>query len=423
MAKIVIGITGSIAAYKSLEIIRLLKKAGHEVKVILTTSALNFVTKTSILAFNCDVYTDQDTYNSKEDIMQHINLAKWPDLIVIAPLSADTLSKIVSGFAGNLLTSTILATKAKTLLVPAMNMEMWSNSIIQENTLKLKQHNYTFLGPASGIQACGDNGLGRMIEPYEIFKYITHYSLAKEKNNEVKLQGKKVVITLGATIEAIDPVRYISNNSSGKMGLELAYAFAVYGADVTIIAGNVSVAMPSTIATIKVKNADEMYIESSKLSASADVFIACAAVSDYKVANYAIHKIKKTTDDNLSLKLVKNIDIVTTIKNNFPKLFVVGFAAETENLLEYAKNKLIAKNLDMIIANDVSNNKVFASNMTNVTIITHNIPHPIPINTTEKAMVAHDIVAIISSDTWIKNLSATNLGYKNSNGNYHRQQV
>lgn len=396
MANILISITGSIAAYKSLELIRLLKKAGHEIKVILTTQALNFVTKTSILAFGCDVYTDCDTYNSKEDIMQHINLAKWPDLIVVVPLSANTLSKIAAGLADNLLTSTILATKAKHLLVPAMNMEMWSNLIIQENIIKLKQHNYIFLGPASGIQACGDNGLGRMLEPYEIFKYITHYNIVLQKNNEVKLQGQKVVITLGATIEAIDPVRYISNNSSGKMGLELAYAFTVYGAEVTIIAGNISVAMPtSTLKVIKTMTADEMYLESGKLAATADIFIACAAVADYKPKNYQNNKVKKTKDNEISLQLIKNIDIVASIKKKFPNLLVVGFAAETENILEYAKSKLLTKNLDMIIANDVYNNQIFRADTTKVTLITADNLDGIAISMAEKSIIAHDIAVAI----------------------------
>lgn len=398
MAKILLSITGSVAAYKTLEVIRSLKKIGHEVKVILTTSALNFVTKTSILAFNCDVYTDQDIYNHKEDIMQHINLAKWPDLIVIAPLSANTLSKIASGYADNLITATLLATKAKTLLIPAMNMEMWGNSIIQENIVKLQQHSYTFLGPGSGLQACGDNGLGRMLEPYEIFKYITHYTLALQKNNAVKLHGRKVVITLGATLEAIDPVRYMSNNSSGKMGMELAYAFAVYGANVTIITGSISVAIPSTLKVIKAITADEMYLESSKLAATADIFIACAAVADYKPKTYQNSKVKKTKDDEIRLQLIKNVDIVASIKKEFPHLYVVGFAAETENLLEHAKSKLLTKNLDMIIANDVSQNQVFAADTTKVTIITDdnsNITNALG----EKTLVAHDIVASIFNNT------------------------
>lgn len=394
MAKILLGMTGSIAAYKTLELIRILKKDGHDVKVILTSSALKFVTKTSILAFGCDAYTDEDCYFSPHDIMQHINLAKWPDLVIIVPLSANTISKISGGMANNLLTATILATTAKILLVPAMNMEMWNNSILQENVVKLKNHDYELLGPILGFQACGDNGLGRMLEPDEIFKYIIHYDLSRQLSNDLNLENLNVVITLGRTVEDIDPVRFISNHSSGKMGLELAYALSVYGANVTIIAGNINVNLPNTIKIIKVTTTDEMYDASSKLAANTDVFISCAAVVDYKIDNYHNNKIKKSTTTDLSLRLIKNIDIIKTLKENFPQLFVVGFAAETNNCLEYAKNKLITKNLDMVIANDVSNNQVFGSDTTKVVILTANNSSTITA-TEKKSIIAHYIIIAI----------------------------
>lgn len=399
MAKIVLGITGSIAAYKSLELVRLLSKNQHEVKVILTKSASDFVTKTSILALGADVYSDNDVYNSKIDIMQHINLAKWPDLIVIAPISANTLSKVAYGMGDNLLTSTILASSAKVILVPAMNMEMWGNSITQENVTKLLRHSYNFIGPISGIQACGDNGAGRMVESVEIYRHITHFARALQ-NSDINLRNLKIVITLGGSIENIDPVRHIGNKSSGKMGLEIAYACHAYGAKVIIIAANVDVILPESIDVIRVKNADDMFIKSLAIASDADVFIGCAAVADYRVANYFNEKIKKTNNDDLTLKLVKNVDIIKNIKERYPNLFMVGFAAETNNSISYAQNKLKAKNLDLIIANDVGNNQIFASDTTKVTIITPQ-DEVIEIATNTKEVVAHEIIKrIANSFTW-----------------------
>lgn len=443
MAKILLGVTGSIAAYKSIELVHLLKKSGHVVKVVLTIDGQNFVTKTTLMALGADVYTDIKSNQeiSNKEIMQHINLAKWPDLVVIAPISANTISKIAYGLGDNLLTATILASNAPVYLVPAMNMYMWHNSIIQQNINKLKEHDYRFLGPDVGIQACGDEGEGRMLEAKEVATLITHAILATNNNDEetslnngsnktdsfmpknfVSLMrnkynkscaGLKVVITTGATIESIDPVRYISNHSSGKMGVALAYAFNSCGATVRLIAGVVDIELPNTLASVvRANSTEEMFLAVQEACKDADIFISCAAVTDYKATEYREQKIKKsainldddssrnvTSKDNCSgdmmLNLTKTIDIVATIKKNQPNLFVAGFAAETDNLIEYAKAKLIEKKINMIIANDVSNNKVFGNDETEVIIIDKAF-NSLPLKPNSKNVIAHEIRKIIS---------------------------
>lgn len=388
MAKILIGITGSIAAYKILELTHMLSKLEHEVKIMLSQEALNFVTPTSFTALGAEVYSD--TYNSTQ-VMQHINLAKWPDIIVIAPLSANTLSKIAAGIGDNLITSTLLASRAPTYLVPAMNVNMWQNSIIQDNISKLKLHNYKFWGPSSGIQACGDIGAGRMIEADEILNKITHSLLAQGKS----FKGLTVVITLGATKEAIDPVRYISNYSSGRMGLALAHACASSGATVHLIAGIVDVKLPNTLdKIISVSSAEEMFEASLEAAKDADIFIACAAVADYKVANYSNEKIKKHNASNISLTLIKNPDIVARIKSEYPNLYVIGFAAETNSLIEYATSKLKSKGLDLIVANDVSNGRVFASENNEVIVIDKQLTQTL-ISQANKNIIAHKILEVV----------------------------
>lgn len=388
MAKILIGVTGSIAAYKILELTHMLSKLKHEVKVVLSQEALNFVTPTSFTALGAEVYSD--SYDSTQ-LMQHINLAKWPDIIVIAPLSANTLSKIACGIGDNLITATLLASTAPIYLVPAMNVNMWQNSIIQENVSKLKLHNYKFWGPNSGIQACGDIGDGRMLEADQILTKITHTLLAQYKD----FNGLKVVLTLGATKEAIDPVRYISNYSSGKMGLALANAFVSCGAKVYLIVGAIDNKLSNTFDNVVFVNSAEQMLEAcSEEVKDADIFIACAAVADYKVTDYSNQKIKKNNGSNISLSLIKNPDVVATIKAQYPNLYVVGFAAETNNLIEYATNKLKTKNLDLIVANDVSGGKVFASENNEVTLIDKQFNQTL-ISQANKNIIAHKILETI----------------------------
>ncbi len=388
MAKILIGITSSIAAYKTIELCHLLKKGGHSVKVILTKDANNFVTPISLASFDAEVFNG-NKYTDK-DVLSHINLARWPDLILIAPLSANTLAKLAGGFADNLLTATILATLKPVYLVPAMNKNMWQNKITQFNIQKLQEYGYKFWGPASGLQACGDNGEGRMIEATEILENINHTLLCDQE----LFSGKNVVITAGATIEAIDPVRYLSNHSSGKMGYALARAFASHGANVYLISGTTNLDIPNNIKKfIPVTTALEMLNSCIDNITNADIFIGCAAVSDYKINNFTDQKIKK--QDTHSLNLVKNPDIIANVKEKNPQLFVVGFAAETQNIVEYAINKIKTKNLDLIVANDVSNNKVFGHDDNEVIIIDKSLNITITMRA-NKNIIAHQIIERIS---------------------------
>ena len=388
LANILIGITGSIAAYKTIELCHLLKKSGHSVKVIITKDALNFITPISLASFDAEVFHG-DEYTAK-DALTHINLARWPDLIIIAPLSANTLAKIAGGFADNLLTSTILATTKPVYLVPAMNKNMWQNKITQVNIKKLQYFGYQFWGPGSGLQACGDIGEGRMIEPSEIIQNITHSILCEKQ----LLLGKNVVITAGATIESIDPVRYITNHSSGKMGYAIARALAIHGANVCLISGATNLDIPNNITKfVGVKSSSEMLDACFDNINDADIFIGCAAICDYKVDYLSPQKLKK--QDKISLNFSKNPDIIGSIKEKNPDIFVVGFAAETENLHEFATNKIKTKNLDLIVANDVSNNKVFGHDNSEVIII-DKLFKVISTLKANKNIIAHEIIKQIS---------------------------
>jgi phosphopantothenoylcysteine decarboxylase/phosphopantothenate--cysteine ligase len=339
---IILGVCGSIAAYKSPDIVRRLKDFGADVKVVLTSSGAKFVSKLSL-----ETVSQNPVYSELWDSeMEHINLAKWADIVLIAPITANTIATITFGNATNLLGNIILATNAKLIIAPAMNKEMLLNSAVKENLSVLKQRGVQIIKSESGVQACGDVGVGRLPEPIQIAEFVAQSFYSK-------LAGKKVVITLGATIEKIDAVRYISNFSSGKMGLALINACLNQGLSVVAIYGNISVDLPQKSKNIQALSGDEMFEVAQEQTKNADIFISCAAVSDYKVQNIANKKIKKT--DNLTLDLVKNIDILKEIASKKDKLFCVGFAAETDNLLEYAKQKLADKNLDMIIANDVKN--------------------------------------------------------------------
>mgnify|MGYP000125420127 CR=1 FL=1 len=361
MANILIGISGSIAAYKIIELTHKLKQDNHQVKIILTKDATMFITTQALTAFGAQVYGDDN--NSL--VMEHIDLARWPDMVIIAPLSANTMAKLANGLADNLLTTTVLASRCPIYLAPAMNMHMWQNPITQNNIDKLKSYGFTFWGPDKGLQACGDNGEGRMLEPSEILANINHSILAHNK----LFTGKNIVITAGATLEPIDSVRYLSNHSSGKMGYALARAFASNGAQVTLISAPTDLVRPNNITQmVDVTTTEDMLQRCLQASATADIFISCAAVSDYKIANYSTQKIKKSTA-TLNLELVQTPDIITQVKSRYPSLFVIGFAAETNDVIEYAKQKLVKKNLDMIIANDVSNGKIFNQPDTNIVII------------------------------------------------------
>ncbi len=352
--RIVVGITGGIAAYKTIEFIRLLRKAEVEVRVVLTPAAAEFVTPLTLQAISGNVVAQSLLDPQAELAMGHIELAKWGDALVIAPASADFIARMTVGMANDLLSTICLATDAPIFLVPAMNQQMFRQSITQENLTALSARGVQLIGPNSGFQACGDVGAGRMSEPAEIFTALSDFFTQSQD-----LQGLSVAITAGPTREPIDPVRYISNHSSGKMGFAIAEAFAKRGANVTLISGPVNLPTPQNVNRINVISAQEMRQIALESAVKNQIFIGCAAVADYRVAEVAEQKIKKSGDE-ISLKLIKNPDIIADVghlSENRP--FTVGFAAETQNVADYAKDKLQRKNLDMICANDVSGGKVF----------------------------------------------------------------
>lgn len=363
---IVLGITGGIAAYKAAELVRRLKDLGAEVHVVMTEGALNFITPLTLQALSGNPVHTTLLDPAAEAAMGHIELAKWADLILIAPASADIVARLSCGMADDLLTTLCLATKAPLALAPAMNQAMWSHPQTQNNIAHLKQQGAFIFGPASGSQACGDTGFGRMLEPIEITAACEQCFI------EPYLQGKHVVITAGPTREALDPVRFISNHSSGKMGFSLAEAAQKAGAKVTLIAGPVSLNTPYGIERINVESAEQMLAASEKACENAELFIASAAVADYRPAQVSEQKIKKTEQGDLSsIALVKNPDIVQTIAaKTEQRPFVVGFAAETQDVQAYAKDKLARKNLDLIIANNVAELGIgFNSDENAVTVI------------------------------------------------------
>ncbi|BFM50598.1 bifunctional phosphopantothenoylcysteine decarboxylase/phosphopantothenate--cysteine ligase CoaBC [Marinomonas sp. THO17] len=368
--RILLGITGGIAAYKSIELIRLLTKAGAEVQVVLTEGAKAFVTEMTLQAISTNPVRSTLLDPAAEAGMGHIELAKWADLIVIAPASADFMARYAQGMANDLLTTLCLATEAPIILAPAMNQAMWRHPATQTNAKLLAERGVLSIGPADGSQACGDIGPGRMSEAADIFVYLNDYLAADSKPQN--LTGQHWVITAGPTMEAIDPVRYISNHSSGKMGYALAQAAQQGGAKVTLISGPVTLETPQGVTLIKVKSADDMLLACQQATIQkADVFIGAAAVADFKMKSQSSQKMKKQTDnDELQLTLVKNPDIIATIAKQQGAKCMVGFAAETQDVITYAKSKLERKGLDIIIANDVSRSDIgFNQDENQVTVI------------------------------------------------------
>ena len=352
--RFVIGITGGIAAYKTIELIRLLRKAGAEVRVVLTPAAAEFVTPLTLQAISGNVVSQSLLDPHAEFAMGHIELAKWANAVLIAPASADFIARFSVGMANDLLSTICLATCAPIFLAPAMNQQMFHQSITQQNLTALKARGVRLIGPNSGVQACGDVGAGRMSEPTEIFTALSDFFVQSQD-----LRDLSVAITAGPTREAIDPVRYISNHSSGKMGFALATAFAERGANVTLISGPVNLLTPPNVTRVDVTSAQEMCQAALKSAVKNQIFIGCAAVADYRLAEVSAQKIKKSGEE-LSLKLIRNPDIIAAVAHlseNRP--FTVGFAAETQNLADYAQDKLQRKNLDMICANDVSGGQAF----------------------------------------------------------------
>ncbi len=352
---ILLGITGGIAAYKAPDLVRRLKERGADVQIVMTASAAEFVTDTSLQAVSGRQVRSNLWDKEAERAMSHIELARWADVVLIAPATAEVMARIVSGGAPDLLTTICLATEAPLAVAPAMNHVMWNNPATQANRKVLEERGVHILGPAVGSQACGETGAGRMLDPDVIAAAVFDIGISKD---EGLLAGKKVVITAGQTREAIDPVLYITKRSSGKMGYAMARAAAAQGADVVLVSGPVSLFEPSGIDVRKVVTAQEMYEATHACIGDADIFIAAAAVADYRPADLKSQKIKKT-DESMNLELVRCPDILASIAALDPAPFTVGFAAETEKVDEYAQSKLEKKKLDMIIANRVGDDRGF----------------------------------------------------------------
>ena len=349
---ILLGISGGIAAYKTPDLVRKLKAAGANVRVVMTQSAKAFVSPLSLQAVSANPISDDLLDPAAEAAMGHIELAKWADTIVIAPATANIMAKIAHGIADDLLTTLCLASQADLIICPAMNQQMWSALATQNNLTILRQRQVQVLGPDHGEQACGDTGPGRMLEPEEIVA-----QLCGNAPQQQRLNGKRLVITAGPTREAIDPVRYLSNHSSGKMGFAIAQAAVAMGADVILVAGPVNLSTPSGCQRIDVQSAEEMFTAVDKHISGADIFIGCAAVADYRVQSEASQKIKKTNSE-LTLTLIRNPDILAYVAARSDRPFTVGFAAETQNVADYARAKLENKKLDLIAANDVSDKEI-----------------------------------------------------------------
>jgi len=386
--RIILGVTGGIAAYKSAEVVRRLQDRGAEVRVVMTPGAEEFLRPLTMQALSGHPVHTGLLDEKAEAGMGHIELARWADLLLIAPASADFIANMVHGRADSLLAAIYLATPAKVAIAPAMNQAMWSHSASVENINNLTRRGVTIIGPESGSQACGDIGPGRMEQPDSIIEQ------ASSLFNSGILQGKKVVITAGPTREALDPVRYISNHSSGKMGYALAAAAIDAGADVTLISGPVALSIPEKCQGILVMSADEMQQAALEFAEGADIFIATAAVADYKAASIASEKIK-SGDDKMTISLEKNPDIVSSVASTFEDLFVIGFAAESNDVETYAKGKLEQKHLDAIVANDISRTDIgFNSDDNEVSWI--DTDSTIVFSKRSKAQLARDLVAQIA---------------------------
>jgi phosphopantothenoylcysteine decarboxylase/phosphopantothenate--cysteine ligase len=389
--KILLIICGGISAYKSLEIIRLLKKKGATVKTILTKSAKEFVTPLSVASLSQGKVYDDLFSHENESEMDHISLSRWSDLILVAPTTANTISKLSTGSSDDLASTVILASDKKIFLVPAMNVRMWEHLSTKENLQKLKSFGYQIIGPEIGDMACGEYGEGKMTEPMNIINYIDDYLKGIRKNKEFK-----ALVTAGPTHEYIDPVRYISNKSSGKQGYEIAKSLKKNGFETTLISGPTNLDPISGVNLINVSSAKEMF-NATLENLPVDVAIFSAAVGDYKVKNKEKDKIKKK--ESIDLSLEKNIDILGHISkhNSLRPKIVIGFAAETNNLIKNSKIKLAEKNCDWIIANDVSNPSIgFESDFNEVSIFYKNMSNE-KLTKMKKSLLADKIVKRVIS--------------------------
>lgn len=391
--KILLGVTGGIAAYKAPELVRRLKDHGANVRVVLTQSAKAFVSELSLQAVSANPVSESLLDPAAELAMGHIELAKWADLVVVAPATANMLAKLTHGLTDDLLSTLCLATSAPVAIAPAMNQQMWHAKATQENLSTLVKRQHPIWGPASGDQACGDVGLGRMLDVPALVDHCLSHFESSTLHTKKLAKGQHWVITAGPTREPIDPVRYISNHSSGKMGYALAKAASKMGANVTIISGPVTLPTPDGCQRVDVESALSMHEQALALAPQADVFIACAAVADYRIAQVADQKIKKANDE-MTIHLVKNPDIVADVAKLASKPFTVGFAAETQDVATYAKDKLARKNLDMIAANDVSaEGQGFNSDSNALSVFTST--EQFDITLASKGQVAEQLISLI----------------------------
>lgn len=386
--KILLGVTGGIAAYKSPDLVRRLMDHGAEVQVVMSRGAQQFVTALTFQAVSGRAVRADLWDEAAEAAMGHIELARWADEILIAPATADVIARLAHGFADDLLTTLCLATTAPITLAPAMNRQMWSNPATQANVRLLKEHGIRMLGPASGEQACGETGVGRMVEPADIAEEIF-----TARGAPGVLQGLKVVVTAGPTRERIDPVRFISNRSSGKMGFAVADAARRAGANVVLVSGPVQIAVPRGVERIEVESAEQMLSAVQQNIGDADIFIAAAAVSDYRCCEVACEKIKKTSD-TMTLSLSRAPDVLASVSRTESPPFLVGFAAETEHVERNALAKLNAKNLDMIAANKVGDDLAFDKDDNALTVYWQGGKRELSL--TSKAALAHQLVELIA---------------------------
>lgn len=388
--RVLLGVTGGIAAYKSADLIRRLQDAGADVRVAMTANAKEFITPLTLQALSGKPVHSELLDPEAEAAMGHIELARWADIILVAPASADFLAKLNSGDGSNLLLTLCLAARCDIAVAPAMNQAMWAAQSTQQNLQTLKDKGVHIIGPAAGVQACGDVGLGRMLEPTLICEHV------QTLFESTDLAGKTVMITAGPTREAIDPVRYISNHSSGKMGYALANAAIEAGAKVILISGPVNLATPDRVERINIESARDMYEAVHAYIGQTDVFIGAAAVADYRPAIAADEKLKKIHGDINSIELIENPDIIASVGQLASPPFTVGFAAETSQVQEYAKGKLVRKNMDMIIANDVSNNEIgFNSDDNAVNVFERSGKHT-NIEQINKSILARKLIKLIS---------------------------
>lgn len=387
--KILLGICGGIAAYKSAYLVRELTRLGAQVKVIMTDSAQQFITPLTLQALSGHEVR-VDLFDSQaERAMGHIELARWADYLVIAPASANCLAKMAQGMADDLLSTLYLVAEVPTLVCPAMNHSMWAHWATQANCQLLRERGVIFVGPGKGDQACGEQGLGRVSEPEQIINALRMHEVYQI------LKGKKILITAGPTRESIDPVRYLSNCSSGKMGYAVAEAAAMAGAKVTLISGPSVLVASADIELIKVESAQEMFTKVMEHLEDDCIFIGTAAVADYTIETPATDKLKKKENAEFHLKLVRTQDILTAVAESGKTSFVVGFAAETTNLVDYALDKLKRKKLNMVVANQVGKGLGFESAVNQVVVITENKQVELPL--THKMRLAGQIIKMMAA--------------------------